>query len=107
MAIITVRVGSDHGIVTDGIANSEWDGVEELSGEFDITGGGICGEKGGSCYYIWFGNFIEQFASISDVGGFAVEVDETVEDESVWFETGDEDVCMNGTCDGLSGGSVV
>lgn len=70
-----MRIGSDHGIVTDGIANNEWDGVEELSSEFDITGGRVCGEKSGSGDYIWFGNFIEQFASVSDVGGFTVEVD--------------------------------
>jgi hypothetical protein len=107
VAIIPVRICGDHGIVTDGVTDREWGGIEELLGEFDVTGGRICGKNGGSSDDVWFGNFIEQFASISDVRGFAVDVDETVEDESVWYETGGEYVCMDGACDGLSGGSVV
>lgn len=101
MAVLVVRVGSDHGIVTDGVADGEWGGVEKLSGKFDIGGGGVGGDEGSSGENVWFGNFVEQLAGVEDVGGLAVNVDEAIEDEIGWGETGGEDVCMDGTCDGL------
>lgn len=98
MAIMAMRKGSDHGIVADGVANGQWSSIKELVSEFDVAGGGVSGKKGGCGDDIWFGNFIEQVAGIGDVGGFAIMVDEAVEEEREWVEAGSEDVAMDGTC---------
>lgn len=87
MTIVTVRKGSDHGVVTDCITNGQGGGVEELMGEFDVASSRVGGKQGGSCDDIWFGNSVEQVAGVRDVGGFAVMIDETVDDEREWIET--------------------
>jgi len=87
VTIVTVGKGSDHGVVTDGITNGQGGGVEELVGEFDVASSRVGGKQGGSCDDIRFGNSVEQVAGISDVGGFAVTIDETVDDERERLET--------------------
>jgi len=86
VTIVTVGKGSDHGVVTDGVTNGQGGGVEELVSEFDVASSGVGGKQGGSCDDIWFGKFVEQVAGVRDVGGFAVTVDETVDDEREWLE---------------------
>ena len=100
MTIMAVGKGSDHGIVTDGVTNGHWCSVEELVSEFDVAGSGVGGKHGGCGDDVWFGNFVEQVAGVGDVEGFAVMIDEAVDDEREWLEAGGEDVSVDGTCEG-------
>lgn len=106
VAVVAVGIGGDHGVVADGVADGEWGGVEELVGEFGVAGGGVGGEEGGSGDDVRFGGLVEQVVGVRNVGGFAVDVDEAVEDERGWPEPGGEDVCVHRTCHGYGGGSV-
>lgn len=100
MAIMAVGKGGDHGVVADSVANGQWCSGEELVGEFDVAGGGVGGEKGGCGDDVWFGNIVEQVVGVRDIGGFAVVIDEAIEEEREWVEAGGEDVSMDGTCEG-------
>ena len=69
-------------------------------GKFDVARGRVGRKHGGCGDDVWFGNFVEQVAGVGDVEGFAVMIDEAVDDEREWLEAGGEDVSVDGTCEG-------
>lgn len=77
-AISIARIGGDHGIVGDGVADEEGRFIEHSASEVDVCRVGISSDEGGASDDVWLGNCVEQVAGVCDVCGFAVEIDQTV-----------------------------
>ncbi|PON42951.1 hypothetical protein TorRG33x02_334600 [Trema orientale] len=75
---------SDHGVVENSISHAQRSPTKYLSRHLQIPGRRVGGNHRRSRDNVWFRNFVEQLAAISQIRTFAVYIDQTVENVATW-----------------------
>ncbi|PON65205.1 hypothetical protein PanWU01x14_119110, partial [Parasponia andersonii] len=79
-----MRAASDHGIVENSISHAQRSRTKYRSRQLQIPGRRVGGNHRRPRNNVWFRNFVEQLAAISQIRTFAVDIDQTVQNVATW-----------------------